>query len=76
VALFLQDAIVAGVALWAVILVVRRVFTVFHPPPDAPACSNCASCPAPRPPVAPETAIPVTLIRSGQKSAAGSHPGR
>lgn len=74
--LLLQDAIVAAVALWAVVLVVRRVFTVFHPPPDAPACSNCASCPAPRPAVAPEAPIPVTLIRSGQKSAAGSHSAR
>lgn len=44
----LQDVIVTAMALGAVGLVVRRVVGVFNPPPSAPACTSCSSCPAPR----------------------------
>jgi hypothetical protein len=74
--ILLQDALVTGVALGAVILVARRVFGVFNPPAEGPSCSNCTSCPAPRQPVDAETPIPIALVRSGHESPARSHARR
>lgn len=70
--LVIQDVIVTAMALGAVGLVVRRVVGVFRPEPSAPACTSCASCPAPR--VTPRDeakAIPVAIVnRTG-----GGRPG-
>jgi len=64
--LLLQDVIVTAMALGAVGLVVRRVLGVFSPPPSAPACNACSSCPAPRPaPQDAAKAVPVAIINRG-----------
>ena len=60
----LQDVIVTAMALGAIGLVVRRVVGVFNPPPTAPACTSCSSCPAPRA-VTPRDeaqAIPIVVV--------------
>lgn len=62
--LLIQDAIVTVMAFGAVGLVVRRVVGVFNPPPAAPACTSCASCPAPR--AVPHEAgkpVPIAIVR-------------
>ena len=72
--LLLQDLIVTAMALGAVGLVVRRVVGVFSPPPAAPPCTACASCPAPRTPPADESKpVPVSIVT---RPAAERHPGR
>ena len=64
--LLIQDAIVTALALGAVGLVFRRIFGVFSPPPAAPACNSCASCPAPKAAVDPNQPVPLALV--GRKS--------
>lgn len=73
--LILQDVIVTAMALGAVGLVVRRVVGVFSPPPSAPACHACSSCPAPRAvPHEAGKAAPMTLVTGGSARADRRQP--
>ena len=60
--LIIQDAIVTALALGALGLVFRRVVGVFSPPPSAPACTSCASCPAPKAVADPNRPVPLAVV--------------
>ena len=68
---FVQDAIVTGIALLALLILVRRLVGIVRPSPSDASCGACASCP--NPPVTASgaaTVVPLTSLR--QKGRSGS----
>lgn len=59
---YLQDAVVTGVALWAVGILFRRVAGFVRPKSAAAGCANCPSASGARTPVADEH--PLVFIKS------------
>jgi hypothetical protein len=59
---YLQDAVVTGVALWAGVILFRRVAGFVRPKSAAPGCANCPSAAATRAPGAGEH--PLVFIKS------------
>ena len=58
--LLLQDVVVTGMALGAIVVVVRRVVRAVAPARGKAGCAACPSCPLPRTPVRPEPLIQIS----------------
>jgi hypothetical protein len=57
--LLLQDVVVTGMALGAIVVVVRRVVGAVAPARGKAGCAACPSCPSSRTPVRPEPPIQI-----------------
>jgi hypothetical protein len=59
---YLQDAVVTGVALWAGVILFRRVAGFVRPKAAAPGCANCPSATGTKVPAA--DGHPLVFIKS------------
>lgn len=62
---YLQDALVTGVALWAGVILFRRVSGFVRPKSAVPGCANCPSATATRAPIAGEH--PLVFLKSPRR---------